>query len=169
MDEWESLFQKLDNAAKQTGFSGVLRVDEGDGSVFAQAYGFADRAYQIPNTSSTRYSVASVTKGFTALVIGSLIDEGLISLETPVRQFLGADLPLIDDAVTIGHLLTHRSGIGDYLEESESEDFNDYVMPVPVHTMDSTEHYLPALAGHVQALSQGSGLNITILVLRYWR
>ena len=30
---------------------------------------------------------------------------------------LGEDLPLIDDDVTIEHLLSHRSGIGDYLDE----------------------------------------------------
>ena len=35
------------------------------------------------------------------------------------RSVLGADLPLIDDDVTIEHLLAHRSGIGDYLDEDD--------------------------------------------------
>ena len=48
---------------------------------------------------------------------------------------LGADLPLIDDRVTVEHLLAHRSGIGDYLDEDEDTDSNDYVLTVPVHEL----------------------------------
>jgi CubicO group peptidase (beta-lactamase class C family) len=61
---------------------------------------------------------------------------------------LGGDLPLIGDDVTIEHLLAHRSGIGDYLDEAESGDIADYVMPVPVHELATTEDYLRVLDGH---------------------
>ena len=60
---------------------------------------------------------------------------------------LGADLPLIDDRVTVEQLLAHRSGIGDYLDEDETGDVNDYVMPVPVHELATTEQYLAVLDG----------------------
>jgi CubicO group peptidase (beta-lactamase class C family) len=46
----------------------------------------------------------------------SLIEEGLLKLSTTARFVLGQDLPLIDDRVTIEHLLSHRSGIGDHLD-----------------------------------------------------
>ena len=46
-----------------------------------------------------------------------LVEEGRLTLTTTARSVLGDDLPLIDDAVTVGHLLAHRSGIGDYYDE----------------------------------------------------
>ena len=60
---------------------------------------------------------------------------------------LGEDLPLIGDDVTVEHLLAHRSGIGDYLDEDAVDDVTDYVMPVPVHELATTEEYLPVLDG----------------------
>ena len=61
---------------------------------------------------------------------------------------LGDDLPLIDDAVTVEHLLAHRSGIGDYLDEDADMDINDYLMPVPVHSWPTTEDFLAVLDGY---------------------
>jgi CubicO group peptidase (beta-lactamase class C family) len=49
--------------------------------------------------------------------------------------------------VTVEHLLAHRSGIGDYLDEDIVREPLDYVSPVPVHELGSTEVYLQALGG----------------------
>ena len=57
----------------------------------------------------------------------SLVESGELTLDQPVRTVLGDDLPEIDDRTTIEHLLAHRSGIGDYLDESEPTDINDYL------------------------------------------
>ena len=65
------------------------------------------------------------------------------------------DLPLIPDDVTVEHLLAHRSGIGDYLDEESELDFDDYLMPVPVHELATTEQYLTALDGHEPKFSAG--------------
>jgi CubicO group peptidase (beta-lactamase class C family) len=73
-----------------------------------------------------------------------------------VRRWLGDDLPLIDDAVTIDHLLTHCSGIGDYLDEEALEGDNDYVIPIPLHHLSSTEAYLAVLDGFPQVSAPGS-------------
>ena len=72
----------------------------------------------------------------------ALIEEGRLEPATTARSVLGGDLPLIDDAVTVEQLLAHRSGIGDYFDEEVEHDLNDYVMPVPVHELASTEDYL---------------------------
>ena len=56
-------------------------------------------------------------KGFTALAVVSLVEDGTLELTTTARSLLGDDLPLIADDVTIEHLLAHRSGIGDYFDE----------------------------------------------------
>jgi CubicO group peptidase (beta-lactamase class C family) len=68
---------------------------------------------------------------------------------------LGADLPLIDEAVTIEHLLSHRSGIGDYFDEDAVDQSTDYVLPVPVQELATTEAYLAVLDGHPTVSAPG--------------
>ena len=92
------------------------RVDRPGDEPFVRAYGAADRRHGTPNTVETRFAIASGTKGLTALTIVSLIEDGTLEPSTRARSILGSDLPLIDDGVTVEHLLAHRSGIGDYLD-----------------------------------------------------
>ena len=142
------LEEALDSLAERETFSGVVRVDRGDRTELAKAFGLADRAHRISNTIDTRFAIASGTKGFTALSVMSLVEDGSLTLGTTARSVLGGDLPLIDDAVTVEHLLANRSGIGDYLAEDATDFIGDYVMPVPVHQLDTTEGYLAVLGGH---------------------
>ena len=121
----------------------------------AKAYGMAHRGLQVANTIDTQFGIASGVKGMTALAIVSLIVDGALELSRPARTVLGHDLPLIDDAVTVEHLLSHRSGIGDYLDEDAHPDISDYVMPVPVHQLADTEQYLVALDGHPTKFKPG--------------
>lgn len=142
--------------ATETGFSGVVRVDEGGDTVFEAAYGMADRSHNVPNTPSTIFGLASGAKSFTAMTVMSLVEDGLVALETPARELLGSDLPLVDDKVTFEHLLSHRSGIGDYLDEEADGGIDDYVMPVPVHQLATTEDYLAILDGHSAKFAPGT-------------
>lgn len=139
------------------GFSGAVRIDDGGRTVVERSAGFADRRHQILNTTDTRFAIASGSKGFTALTVMSLAADGALDLDAPVRDLLGDDLPLIDDGVTIRHLLAHRSGIGDYLDESAGHDARDHVMTVPVHQLAETTDYLAVLDGHPQAFPPGTG------------
>ncbi len=150
----EEIGAAVDRVAEGSGFSGAVRVDLEGTAVFARAYGSAVRGWQIPNTVDTRFNIASGTKGLTALTVLSLVEDGLVELSTPVRTLLGGDLPLIDDRVTVEHLLAHRSGIGDYLDE-DAQEVDDYVMPVPVHRLDSTESYLAVLDGYPMVFPPG--------------
>lgn len=140
--------EAVDSLAGATDFSGVVRVDRGEDIEFAKAYGLAHRGYEIANTVDTQFAIASGTKGLTALAVVRLIADGSLALSTTARSVLGPDLPLIGDDVTIEHLLSHRSGIGDYVDEEADLDFTDYLMPVPVHELASTEQYLAVLGGH---------------------
>src|SRR3954447_23325864 len=151
----ESLRDALDEAAERTGFSGVVRVDRSGETELATAYGYAHRAHRIRNTVETLFATASGTKGLTALVVMSLVERGTLELGTTARSLLGKDLPLIADDVTIEHLLAHRSGIGDYLDEGAIDDIGYYVMPVPVHELTTTDRYLPALDGHETVFPAG--------------
>jgi CubicO group peptidase (beta-lactamase class C family) len=138
----------VEQVAGETGFSGVVRIDRGGDIAFAKAYGFAHRGHSIANTLDTQFGIASGLKGLTALTVVSLIEDGLLELGTTARSVLGDDLPLIADDVTVEHLLAHRSGIGDYLDEDSLGDIADYVMPVPVHELATTEDFVRVLDGH---------------------
>jgi CubicO group peptidase (beta-lactamase class C family) len=147
--------EELDAVADRTRFSGVVRIDDADGVRLAKAYGLADRGRGIPNTIDTQFGIASGTKGLTALAVVSLIEDGSLELATTARSVLGEDLPLIRDDVTIEQLLSHRSGIGDYFDEDAIEQVTDYVLPVPVHQLATTEAFLAVLDGHPQAFPPG--------------
>ncbi len=149
------LEQELDEAAAATAFSGVARVDRGDRTELAKAYGLAHRGLGIPNALHTQFATASGTKGLTALAVVNLIENGSLELSTTARSVLGPDLPLIGDDVTIEHLLSHRSGIGDYLDESEDLDLADYLMPVPVHELATSEEFLAVLDGYPSKFPPG--------------
>jgi CubicO group peptidase (beta-lactamase class C family) len=106
-------------AADASGFSGIASSNgESPGDRWMLVRGLADRAHSVPVALGTRFGIASGSKTFTALTVIALVSDGRLSLNTPAREVLGSDLPLIDDAVTVEHLLAHRSGIGDYLDET---------------------------------------------------
>lgn len=93
----------------------------------------------------------------------SLVEQALLALDTPARAVLGEDLPLMGPDVTVEHLLSHRSGIGDYLDEDVLTDVAAYVLPVPTHRLVRTEDFLPVPAGfpadvlHLPVLATGDG------------
>ena len=145
----EQFTNALDDVARRTGFSGVVRVDRAGRVELERAYGLADRRHGVANTVSTQFATASATKGLTALAVVSVIEDGLLALTTTARSVLGADLPLIGDDVTVEHLLAHRSGIGDYLDEdAPGREITDYAMPVSVHELAQTEQFLAVLGGY---------------------
>ena len=150
-----ALTDEIDALATEKAFSGVVRVDRGVDTVFERAYGFADRRWEIPNAGDTRFAIASGVKGLTAVAVVSLIEDGTLDLATTARSVLGNDLPLIDDRVTVEHLLAHRSGIGDYFDEDLPGEIIDHVLPVPVHTLAETEDYVGVLDGFTTKFSPG--------------
>ncbi|AZN30770.1 class A beta-lactamase-related serine hydrolase [Flaviflexus salsibiostraticola] len=148
-------FADIIDAAEEANFSGVVTIDRAGARLFEHCRGFAHRAHRIPITPATRFGIASGSKGFTALAVMRLVEDGALALDEPVRPVLGGSVPRIDDAITLHHLLTHSSGIEDYLDESEDWDPSDYVMTVPVHTLTTAEAFLPMLEGIGQATAPG--------------
>ena len=102
-------------------FSGVFSVSGAQGVIFEKCCGLRNRGENLPNGSDTAFGIASGTKLFTGLAVCKLIDEGKLSLVDRLWDVLSYDLGQIDKSVTIFHLLTHTSGIGDYIDE-ETED-----------------------------------------------
>lgn len=145
----------IDEIAAHTKFSGVVQLDRAGTVEFARAYGLAHRNLRVPNELGTQFGIASGAKGFTALTIVSLIEDEVMDYSTTARSLLGKDLPLIHDEVTVEHLLAHRSGIGDYIDEESLSSVTDHVLKIPVHELDATEKYLAALDGHPQKFPPG--------------
>ncbi len=138
-DELTALIAEV---AAETEFSGVVRVDRG-GRVIEFAAAAANRAADLPLSTSSMLALASGTKSLTAVLIGTLIDEGHLRFDSPVAPLVGPDLPLIDPAVTVEHLLTHRSAIADYLDDDEGGLPAGYLPADLGRTID----YVPLLAG----------------------
>ena len=94
---------------------GSLAVMKGDQLVYAGAVGMSDIENQITATKDTRYKIGSISKTFTATMIMQLIDAKKLTLETPLSQYY----PDVKNAekITIRHLLSHRTGIPEYLKE----------------------------------------------------
>jgi CubicO group peptidase (beta-lactamase class C family) len=149
----------VDSVAAESRFSGAVRVDRGAEVVLDTAYGLANRAFEIPNRPDTQFGVASGLKGLTALVTMTLVDEGVLGLDTPVRAFLGDDLPLIADDVTVEHLLAHRSGIGDYIDEDAGGEVTEYVLLRPVHELVGPEDFVPVLDGYPTKFAAGTSFS----------
>jgi CubicO group peptidase (beta-lactamase class C family) len=149
------LSRRVDEAAARTGFAGVVRLERAGAVTLDAAYGLADRRHGIAMTTDMQLGMASGSKTFTALVVLRLVEEGVLSLSTTARQILGIDLPLIANDVTIEHLLSHRSGIGDYLDEEALDEKTAYVLPVPAHLLATAEDYRRVLDGFPMVLPAG--------------
>ncbi|MGI8924476.1 MAG: serine hydrolase domain-containing protein [Fimbriimonadales bacterium] len=145
---------ELAGLVAEIGFSGVVQVGRQQ-----LAHGEADRAHGILNSVETRFAIASGSKGMTALAVMSLVADGVLSLETRARSLLGGDLTLVDDTVTVEHLLAHRSGIGDYLDEEAEWEADDYVLTRPVHELTTTEAFVPMLEGFAQKFEPGTAFS----------
>jgi len=98
-----------------TSFSGTVLVAKGNTVLATNAVGLADRGNGVPNTLETQFNLGSMNKMFTAVAIMQLVEQGKIDLNNTVGDYL-IDYPNreVAEKVTIYHLLTHKSGLGDF-------------------------------------------------------
>jgi len=130
-------------AGDSSGFSGVVSLRVGGNPVFERAYGFSNRTANIPNTIETRFGVASVGKVLTATAICMLFQEQRLSPQATLSECLDVTPPHFDERITLHHLLTHTSGVPDYLDEGESQDEVSLWHELPVDTLKRPSDYLP--------------------------
>jgi CubicO group peptidase (beta-lactamase class C family) len=136
----------LTRLAADAGFSGAVMVTRGDEPLFASAYGYANRAWQVPCTLETRFDTASVTKLFTAVATLQLVERGAFGLDTSVIGYLELEGTTISAAVTPYHLLTHTSGIADDADEEAGERYEDLWVSQPNYAVTQTADHLPHFA-----------------------
>ncbi len=94
----------------------IAIVDHGK-VVLARGYGYANVEQSAPVTVDTVFQSGSVGKQFTAAAVMLLVEDGRLSLDDPVTQYL-PEAPPEWKAIRIRHLLTHTAGIPDYRTEA---------------------------------------------------
>ena len=105
----------IDKLAKADDLAASLLIARGDSVFFERAFGFADSARTRPITRSTRFSLGSGNKMFTALAIMQLQAQGELRLsDTLSRDFTDSPNKSFIQIATIHHLLSQMSGLGDY-------------------------------------------------------
>lgn len=113
------------------GLPGVsLYVERAGEAVFAKTAGFASVERQIPLTSAHRFRLGSVAKASTATVVLQLVEEGALSLDDTVTEWLDdpatGRIPNVD-RITLRQLLNHTGGIYDYADEEDSPFWQVYL------------------------------------------
>jgi CubicO group peptidase (beta-lactamase class C family) len=81
--------------------------------VYKRGFGLANLDYDVPNTTTTRFTVASVSKAFTAMSVALLAQQGKLSLDDEIQKYV-PEMPKYEAPITIRHLLSHTSGIREY-------------------------------------------------------
>ncbi len=106
------------------GFSGSVLVAKDDRIVSYKAYGMADRANKIPNTTDTLFDTGSIGKQFTGAAIFKLEAMGKLKTSDVIGSYL-EHVPADKQAITLDHLLRHRSGLTPSQTMSPGDDFSD--------------------------------------------
>lgn len=113
----QDIKQRLDDyllkPQKKQAFNGTALVVHHGNILLYKGYGFKNAVAHTFNDTGTIYRIGSLTKPFTAAVILRLAEQHRLSLQDPITRFL-PDYPH-GDSITVEHLLTHSSGVREYL------------------------------------------------------
>lgn len=111
LNKLEQYLQAWEDAER---FSGTVLVAQGDHILLEKGYGCSNYEYALPNTASTIYNIASITKLFTAAAVLQLYDQQKLRLNDSIKAYLPEYIHA--ESITIHHLLSSTSGIPDYTE-----------------------------------------------------
>ncbi|MBT1695686.1 serine hydrolase [Fulvivirgaceae bacterium PWU4] len=96
-------------------FNGTALVKHKGKVILHKGYGYADRELKIMNDTSTVFRIGSIAKTFTSRIIWQLEQEGLLKYSDSVQRFV----PWYPhNGITIHHLLTHSSGIPNFMAQA---------------------------------------------------
>lgn len=92
----------------------AIAIIKGKQVVLAQGYGWRDVAQKLPVTPDTLFAIGSSSKAFTTFVLGTLVDEGKLEWDKPVRNYIPWFKlydPVLTERLSVRDLVTHRSGL----------------------------------------------------------
>lgn len=149
------LIEKIKKVQSEHEFSGSILVKDTQETLMEVSFGFANRSEHIKNNDSTKYGIASGCKIFTAVGICQLVERGKLAFDTRLKECLDIDFPHFDKEITIHHLLTHTSGIPDYFDEEEMEDFEELWDENPMYKIRRLQDFLPLFQHKPMKLKMG--------------
>jgi len=105
----------FDTLAIANRFMGSVAIAQGDKLIYAKSVGLTDVSQGLKASENAKYRIGSITKTFTAVLTLKAVEEGKLSLDQTLDNYY----PTIGNAdkITIEHLLLHRSGIHNHLDE----------------------------------------------------
>lgn len=124
-------------------FQGCISIRKNNMTIFQSSYGYMDLANKVPNTMDTKFATASAGKVFVAVAILQLIEKGKLKFSDTIGELLDFDLNDIDPNITVEELLTHKSGIPDYFDESIMEEYEELWRDYPNYKIRTSSDLLP--------------------------
>ena len=109
-DVQQRLAEYIGQETEYWDFWGAIRIIKDGKILWETSRGYACAEFGVRNTMSTRFTIASVTKQFTAFAVMLLYDKGLLSLDADANTYLPEDLQ-IPAGITVHNLLSHTSGL----------------------------------------------------------
>ncbi len=103
-------------------FHGTILVTDYNKIIYKKGFGLANMEWDIPNKIDSKFQIGSITKPFTAMLIIQLVAEGKLDLNEPISTYLPNYPKENGTQITIHHLLTHSSGLGN--NESNDEKYS---------------------------------------------
>ncbi|GIO30976.1 MULTISPECIES: serine hydrolase domain-containing protein [Paenibacillus] len=137
------LTKRIEELQNQNRFSGTVLVKAKQHVLAEISFGYANRSDSLGNNSNTRYGIASGCKLFTAIAVCQMVEKGMLSFDSKVKDCLNVDFPRFDEKITIHHLLAHISGISDYFDEEEMEGYERLWFERPMYRMRNPLDFLP--------------------------
>ncbi len=92
-------------------FGGVISVKRGGQPAYLKTFGHSSPAKDRKVAEDSVFSLFSVTKAFTNILIFQAIERGLVTLTTPVAKIIPEFAGGLRDRITVFHLLTHSAGL----------------------------------------------------------
>lgn len=103
----------LTSMEKNRGFNGSVLIAKDDEILFSKGYGYSNIEEGTKNTSDTKFAIADLTTTFTSMAIMQLYEKGLLDLDDAISKYISG--MVYGEQITIKHLMTHTSGIIDYM------------------------------------------------------
>ena len=110
-DAENNINELFESYAHYNRFIGSVLISQDDKIIYEKSFGYADIEKHKKNTEKSIFSIASVTKPLTAVGIMKLIEDGKLTLETPINTYFPNFIPDFSKDITIRHLLNHSSGM----------------------------------------------------------